>query len=558
MLACARKALLTTNPSDIDEPVPDFTVLPGSGRAGALVVVAIGVAVFLAQWTSVALWVPPIRVSSVWLGGGVLLAAALLTERRQWPAVLAAGAIGQTLLFLVLQLVDAPSALLLGLLVALQTAAVASALRAVLRRPFSLSTLREFRDYGIVAVLGGAISASLLFVAGAWGMRFRPATFLTWRTFVLSAALGYLIVTPTMVLLVQRIMLLSREKPKRPLEASLLGVLLTLVSGLVFVQTARGSLTWPVLVITIPALLLWAVMRFGAHGASASLLVVAVVSSLGAAHGLTIFPGRAEGDHVLLLQLFLLGTGLPVLGMGVVMDEQQRTTNALQSARGRLQKLNRDLIKAREEEATRIARELHDDVGQRLALIAIGLSRLRRSDAPRTGAEIRRLQEQTGSVVRSLRELSHQLHPAVLEHAGLPLALQTKCEEVFQATGIEVRLVSHGETSEIPPDIALCLFRVAQEALTNVIRHSGAHVVDLSLDREAGELRLKVRDDGRGFTPGAARNGNGLGLYHVTERLGAFGGSLTLESAPGAGTTLRVAVPLNGGHDASAANSRCC
>jgi signal transduction histidine kinase len=544
------KALLTTKPSDVDEPTPDFTVLPGSGRAGALVVVAVGVLVFLAQWVSVALWVPPVRVSSIWLGGGVMLAAALLTERRHWPAVIPAGATGQTLLFLALQLVHPAAAILLGLLAALQTGAVASALCGVLRRPFTLSTLREFRDYGIVAVVGGAICASLLFLAGAWGMRFRPATFLTWRTFVLSAALGYLIVTPTVVLLVQRIMLLGREKPKRPSEAIVLGVLLTLVSGLVFVLTARGSLTWPVLVITIPALLLWAVMRFGAHGASGSLLVVAVVSSLGAAHGLTLFPGRAEGDHVLLLQLFLLGTGLPVLGMGVVMDEQKYTTSALQSARGRLQKLNRDLIKAREEEATRIARELHDDVGQRLALISIGLSRLRRSDARGTRPEIRQLQEQTGSVVRSLRELSQQLHPAVLEHAGLASALQMKCDEVFHATGIQVRLVSRGETSEIPPDIALCLFRVVQEALNNVVRHSGAQLVDLTLDRRDGELRLQVTDDGRGFVPDAAPNGNGLGLYHVTERLGAFGGRLSLESAPGTGTTLRVAVPLNGVHDA--------
>jgi two-component system sensor histidine kinase UhpB len=301
---------------------------------------------------------------------------------------------------------------------------------------------------------------------------------------------------------------------------------------------------------TLPALLLSAVMRFGALGAGASLLVVTLVSSLGAAHGLTLFPDRTQGDHVLLLQLFLLGTGLPFLGMGVVMDEQKRTTKALQSARGHLQKLNRDLIKVREEEATRIARELHDDVGQRLALISIGLSRLRRSEARGTASEIRKLQEQTGAVVRSLRELSHELHPAVLEHAGLALALQMKCEEVFQATGIEVRLVSRGEASEIPPEVALCLFRVVQEALNNVVRHSGAHRVDLSLDREDGELRLQLRDDGRGFTPGETRNGNGLGLYHVTERLGALGGRVSLESAPGAGTTLRAAVPLNGVHNA--------
>lgn len=547
--ACAREYVLGNIPPNTNElvPAPDYRPLPGSGRAGAFVVLGVGIMVFLAQLASVALWVRPILVSSVWLGGGVMLAAALLTERRNWPAVIAAGATGQTLLFLALHLVTPTAALLLGLLVALITLAVASVLGAILRRPFTLSTLREFRDYCFVAVIGGAVGASILFVASAELMRFRPVTFLTWRTFALSAVLGYLIVTPTVLLLVQWLRSTRQEVPPRRVEACLLGGLLVLTSGLVFVQVARSSPTWPVFAATIPALLLWAAIRFGALGASTSLLAIALISSLGAAKGLPLLNNRPGGENVLFLQLFLLGSGLPLLGMGVMMDEQKRTADALRFIRARLQSLNRDLIRAREEEATRIARELHDDVGQRLALVSIGLSRLRRAGQPSaSGPDVKRLQEQTGAVVRSLRELSHRLHPAVLEHAGLLSALQMKCDEVCQATGMEVHLVSHGETSGIPPDVALCLFRVAQEALNNAVRHSGAHLVDLSLDREGAELRLRVTDDGRGFSLGATRNGHGLGLHHLTERLGAVGGSLIVESVPGSGTTLRVAVPLNG------------
>src|SRR5262249_54763329 len=157
---------------------------------------------------------------------------------------------------------------------------------------------------------------------------------------------------------------------------------------------------------TIPALLLWAAIRFGALGASTSLLAIALISSLGAAKGLPLLNDRPGGENVLFLQLFLLGSGLPLLGMGVMMDEQKRTAEPLRPTRARLRSLNRDLIRAREEEATRIARELHDDVGQRLALVSIGLSRLRRAGQPgASGPDVKRLQEQTGAVVRSLREL---------------------------------------------------------------------------------------------------------------------------------------------------------
>jgi two-component system sensor histidine kinase UhpB len=481
-----------------------------------------------------------------------MLAIALLTEPRRWAVFITAGAVGQTLLFLALGLVRPSAAVLLGLLTALQTVGLAAVLRKALGRSPTFGTLKEFRSYLAIVVVGGAIMASVLFVAGAWSMGYRPATFMVWRTFALSALLGYLTVTPTVMLLVQKIATGEQASVRRGLEAGFFSLLLAFASGFVFIEPASPSITWPAFVITLPPLLLGLATRFGAFGASASLLFVTLISTLGTAQGRGPFASESPAANTLWLQLFMLGTGVPLLALAVLLRERNRATAALRSSQVRLRKLNRELLLAREEEGARIARELHDDVGQRLALVSVGLSRLRRvyaEAAPASGRDILHLQEQTGSIVRSLRDLSHQLHPAALEHVGLATALEMKCDEIRQATGLGVRLFNQGETSTIPRDVALCLFRVAQEGLTNVVRHSGARGVELSLRREGNELRLRVTDDGRGFNP-STLDGAGLGLYSVAERVRGVGGRMAVDSAPGAGTTLRVVVPLGGARDA--------
>jgi len=119
----------------------------------------------LAQWVAVQLWVPPANVTTVWVEGGILLAAALLTEPRRWPAVIGAGSLGAVFLFLGLQLVAPVSAVVLGVLAGLQTVALAGAFRLVLRGPLTLGTLREFRSYLVVVVVGGAIAAATAVIA---------------------------------------------------------------------------------------------------------------------------------------------------------------------------------------------------------------------------------------------------------------------------------------------------------------------------------------------------------------------------------------------------------
>jgi two-component system sensor histidine kinase UhpB len=246
--------------------------------------------------------------------------------------------------------------------------------------------------------------------------------------------------------------------------------------------------------------------------------------------------------------------------LAVVLGEQTRSAAALRSSEARLLALTRELVHAREEEATRIGRELHDDVGQRLALVSIGLSRLRQAQAPGTAGlapDIRQLQEQASAIAQSLREISHRLHPVTLEHVGLAMALELKCEEVQQAAGVNLHMANHGDSSAVPRDVALCVFRVAQEVLNNVVRHSGAHSVDLLLRCDGDEVRLAVADDGHGFAPSTPGFNFGLGLHSAAERVASVGGTLAIESTPGAGTTVCVAIPIRESDGASPAGHPC-
>ena len=472
-------------------------------------------------------------------------AAVLLAPIRYRRWVIAAGGAGVALALLATGEVTPLSGTVLGGATCLVIGMVSWTLGRVLDDRLTLGSLKELVRYLGVAVVGGTFAASTVFVAAAWGLGFRAPTFEVWRTFALAALLGYLTVTPTVVLLAQVATHIGQGTRLRRLEAGLLGLLLVVLSSFVFTDTTSRTLAWPAFAIAFPPLLVWAALRFQVLGAAGSLLVVTVISTLSTVQGHGPFTSSTSAANTLSLQLFILGTGLPLLTLAVVLGEQRRTLAMVESTQVQLRDFNRALITAREEEATRIARELHDDVGQRLAVVSIGLSRLRAavSDAAPGGTgQITRLQEQLGSVARSLRELSHQLHPGALEHVGLAAALQMKCEEVRQVTGLVVQMRS-GELPLIRQDVALCLYRVAQEALTNVVRHSGARSVEVVLASEHSVMRLEISDDGRGFNPGAP-NHRGLGLHSLTERVRLLGGRLTVQGWPGRGTVLRATIPL--------------
>lgn len=204
-------------------------------------------------------------------------------------------------------------------------------------------------------------------------------------------------------------------------------------------------------------------------------------------------------------------------------------------------------VAVEEEARRRIAREIHDDLGQRLAALGLEL-RVARRKFPEDGPQRYELDAVAGSLAElaeDLRRLSHDLHPAVLERSGLVEALRDHCAEVERRHSLPVRL-SLQAAGPFPPDLTLGLYRIAQEALANIVRHAGARSVQVTLRAAGGDAHLSVVDDGAGFDPAVARGSGGLGLASLDERARLLGGRCIVVSNPGAGTRIEVAVPLPG------------
>jgi PAS domain S-box-containing protein len=234
------------------------------------------------------------------------------------------------------------------------------------------------------------------------------------------------------------------------------------------------------------------------------------------------------------------GTFCGYIGSCLDITDRKRTEASLEELSGRL-------ITAQEEERTRIARELHDDFSQRLALLGIGLGRLWKKRPESEEEErvlVRELWSQTKEITSDVHRLSHQLHSSKLQHVGLAPALLGLCEEMSEKYGIHVEFSEHGVPPTIPKDVSLCLFRIAQEALSNVVKHSRAQQAQAELWGTKNEIFLRIVDTGLGFDP-ALRDGDaGIGLIGMRERLRLVGGTLSVLSAPMRGTEIFAQVPV--------------
>ena len=232
-------------------------------------------------------------------------------------------------------------------------------------------------------------------------------------------------------------------------------------------------------------------------------------------------------------------TGEPESLTGVSIDVSARI-----DAQEALRDLSQRLIGAHEGERALLARELHDDVSQRLAVLAIDVGRAELA-AP-DAAQAQAMQEVRAGLVRlseDIHSLAYQLHPSVLEELGLVEALRAECERRGRQGQLDLSVDLESLTAVIGKDAALCLFRVAQEALNNVARHAGVHTATVTLRQMDGGLLLAVSDDGTGFDPVSPDKGMHLGLASMRERVRLVHGTLDIESAPGRGTTILAWVP---------------
>ena len=238
---------------------------------------------------------------------------------------------------------------------------------------------------------------------------------------------------------------------------------------------------------------------------------------------------------------------IPVAKVGPTVRTMTEEVAQLEAYRLSARALASRILNAQEQERVRVSRELHDDTGQALTLLLVRLQLVEgMSSEPEVRRELADLRLLVGETLDGVRRLAVHLGPSVLEDLGLRAALEWLADRVRAETGLVVALRLDCDCRNVPAEVAVAIFRVAQEALTNVVRHAQATRVDVRLGTDDDCLELLVADDGRGFAVEAAkaRPIASVGLFGMAERIALVGGGLDIDSSPGAGTRIRATVPL--------------
>jgi two-component system sensor histidine kinase UhpB len=415
--------------------------------------------------------------------------------------------------------------------------------------PIRFDSLRGVVTFLLFAVLLAPVTAGFAGACVVVLHRGTPDFWLVWQAWCFSNALTGLMLLPMIVVAITNARVWVKGlRPKRILEAGFLATGLLTVGILLFAGKYSGSSALPARLYAPLPFLLWAAVRFGPGGTSACILVIAGLAIWGALRERGPFVTDLPAQNFLSLQLFLLAMSVPAQVLAALMAERRQTARALKASYAQVQDLAGKLITAQENERTRIARELHDNFSQQLAALSIAFSTLRRKlpeSATDAEGEIRRLQQQTIELSEDVRRLSHELHPGVLQHAGLAAALRGSFAEFGRLHGIDVAFHTDGKLEGLPMEVALCVFRIAQEAQHNIALHAHAQSVQASLSQNGDGLELTVTDDGQGFNVAEARQGDGLGLLSMDERARLLRGRVHIDSAPRQGTTIRAVVPLD-------------
>ena len=319
------------------------------------------------------------------------------------------------------------------------------------------------------------------------------------------------------------------------LEAGMLAVGIVAVSLLVFTSQPISPASAPALLYAPLPLLMWAAIRFGSAGLSMSVLCIALISIWSTLHGREPFPYASIAQNILSLQILFCMVAVPLLFLSAVMADARRTEKSLRN-------MSSSLIDAQEQERYRIARELHDDLGQELALMTVKLNGLLEQSGDALKPGLSDLSNELSAISTTTREISHGLYPRQLEYIGLATAVKKLCEEMRRGNLFSVNLAMGNLPRPMQSAISLCLYRVVQETFHNIMTHSRAKTVHVELGADSSRVFLRIIDDGVGFEPNRATSG--LGLASMRQRVSSVGGSIDITSSPMAGTRIEVRVPL--------------
>jgi signal transduction histidine kinase len=623
----------------------------------------VGIVCYQADKLVYVLGIPPDHIASFWPATPFLVTVLLLTSKRIWPVLIAAGLAGMAFS----DIRNGVSAsfeiwITLGNLVDVLVALAGISL--LFSGVPRLNSVQRLARYFAAAVILPPFVSSLVGSAGTLPGHFG----LQWRLWFFADALGFLTVMPAILSWDSEDGRAWVRKPRNWFESAVLLGSLIICGYFTFMASGQADDS-PALLYSLVPLLLWAALRLGIKGVSSSMIVIILMASWGAARDLGPFTGRGPLNNALSLQLFLFFAAIPFMVLAVLVEEEKRIQQELANghaelteaqrmaelgswhwdpetdkvtwseelykivgrdprlpppnfkemeqrytpeswarlqaavkesllsgkryeldleiirpdgttrwimARGEAQRLEatralhlhgtakditerkrseeaiagmgRKLIEAQEQERARIARDLHDDVGQRLALLAVELNRMRDFIPDSAGELLRQvdeLEKQASEMSTDVHTLSHELHSRNLEYLGIVSAVKSFCKEYGDKYKADVNFAHEGIPEHVPKEISVCLFRVLQESLQNALKHSGVRHFDVRLEGSSAEIHLTVRDAGVGFDPDLTRNTRGLGLISMRERVNIVKGTFVITSSPQCGTDVSVRVPLS-------------
>jgi signal transduction histidine kinase len=532
---------------------------------------AAGVAIlyFAASKVGLRLAIVHPSATAVWPGTGIALAAILLLGYQVWPGIfVSAFAVNLTTAGSIVSSLGIASGNTLEALLGAYLVTRFANGRRVFDRPEGI-----FKFFLLACVLATTLSASLgvasLSLTGfTLGMKLEPL----WLTWWLGNMAGAILVTPCFLL-----WLSPREAPsgRRPLLLQTSAIVsLFLVAVIVFGDFLFPNASdYPLKFVCIP-FVVWVAFELRPPAAALAILAfsaVSIGSALHAARGISI-----PNESLLVTQIFLGIVALTSLLVSVTVAERNRHEQTLQRAKSELEErvsertrelekriasqeraelalrgLSARLLETQDQERRRIARELHDSTGQSLAVLTMNLAKISKEleeFRPELAVELSENETIVRAVSDELRTTSYLLHPPLLDEIGLQAGLRWYVEGFKQRSNIEVSLQLTETPQRLPPDLELMLFRVVQECLTNVHRHSGSPTATICLCISQEKLTLEIRDQGKGMTADklaetAGSGSAGVGLRGMRERVKAFGGELQI-SSDGTGTLVRALIPF--------------
>jgi signal transduction histidine kinase len=473
--------------------------------------------------------------SAFWPANAVLLAALLLAPRRIWWALLVAVIPAH---FLAQLQAGVPVWTAAAWLTSNTSEALIGAfcIAQFVRPTRVFDTARGVFIFVLFGVLIAPFATSFLDAAGVvltgWGRGY----LLLGAGRFWTNALAELTIVPVIVLCASNVVFWKKHATLiRCCEAALLGVSTVLATFLVFgFEPFSPSLT-PALLFLPLALLFWATARFGWGGLSLCLLIISMTAIWYVVHGREPFPHASLRQNVVSLQILLCTVVLPLMFVSAFMTEARHAQESLR-------RMSANLINAQEQERTRIGRELHDDVNQKLAMLSVRLQQLRENPSD-VNSHLQELRQEVDDISSDVQALSHELHSSKLEYLGFVKGIESWCKEFAERQRIEIDFRSD-VTSVLPFEVGVSLFRVLQEALHNAVKHSGVKHVEVQLTQHSGEIHLTVTDSGKGFDIESAMRGKGMGLISMRERVRLLHGTLAIKSRPMGGTAIDVRLPL--------------